>query len=106
LVLSTEPIPLWSRPGALQRRGGHFSLCKARSTSFIGRKKCGICGEFVKGNPVSEGHECQAEMGFRVTFPGPFEHHDVVVDGWRVPFLQAHMPAEDKVTSTTLTPRT
>lgn len=37
------------------------------------------------------------EQNFRVTFPGPFEHHDVVVDGWRVPFLQAHMPAEDRV---------
>ena len=27
---------------------------------------------------------------FRVSFPGPFSHHDVVVDGWKVPFLQAH----------------
>ena len=35
---------------------------------------------------------------FRVSFPGPFERHDVVVDGWRVPFLEAHMPAEDRVT--------
>jgi hypothetical protein len=34
--------------------------------------------------------------GFQVTFPGPFEHHDVVVNGWRVPFLQAHM-ADDRV---------
>jgi len=43
-------------------------------------------------------HECaQAEQDFRVTFPGPFQHHDVVVDGWRVPFLQAHMTAEDRI---------
>ena len=27
---------------------------------------------------------------FRVSFPGPFEQHDVVVDGWRVPLLHAH----------------
>jgi hypothetical protein len=27
---------------------------------------------------------------FRVNFPGPFEHHAVVVSGWRVPFLHAH----------------
>jgi hypothetical protein len=33
----------------------------------------------------------------RVSFPGPFEHHDVVVNGWRVPFLDAHMPSEDRV---------
>ena len=46
---------------------------------------------------MSEGHKCQEEMGFRVTFPGPFDHHDVVVNGWRVPFLHAHLPAEDRV---------
>jgi hypothetical protein len=34
-------------------------------------------------------------MGVR--FPGPFEHHDVVVEGWRVPFLQAHLRGEDRV---------
>jgi hypothetical protein len=32
-----------------------------------------------------------------VRFPGPFEHHDVVVEGWRVPLLQAHMRGEDRV---------
>ena len=37
------------------------------------------------------------QQDFRVTFPGPFQHHDVVVDGWRVPFLQAHMATEDRV---------
>ena len=34
---------------------------------------------------------------FRVEFPGPFTHHDVVVDGWRVPFLQAQLGGEDRV---------
>jgi hypothetical protein len=33
-----------------------------------------------------------------VDFPGPFTHHDVVVNGWRVPFLEAHMRSEDAVT--------
>ena len=43
-------------------------------------------------------HDCSALPEFRVSFPGPFTHHDVVVDGWRaVPFLQAHMAAEDRV---------
>lgn len=27
---------------------------------------------------------------FHVSFPGPFSAHDVVVDGWKVPFLAAH----------------
>jgi hypothetical protein len=27
---------------------------------------------------------------FRVQFPGPFNQHDVVVDGWKVPLLHAH----------------
>jgi hypothetical protein len=44
-----------------------------------------------------DAHECQQEGTFRVNFPGPFTHHDVVVNGWRVPFLQAHMAAEDRV---------
>lgn len=43
-------------------------------------------------------HECApVQEGFRVTFPGPFQHHDVVVDGWSVPFLEAHLTAEDRV---------
>ncbi|HEX5467424.1 MAG TPA: hypothetical protein VFW80_00090 [Gaiellaceae bacterium] len=33
----------------------------------------------------------------RVDFPGPFSQHDVVVDGWRVPFLHAQIAGEDKV---------
>src|SRR4051794_18957556 len=34
---------------------------------------------------------------FRVEFPGPFSHHDVVVDGWRVPHLHAQLAGEDRV---------
>ena len=34
----------------------------------------------------------------RVSFLGPFEHHDVVVEGWRVPYLHAHPADEDGVT--------
>jgi hypothetical protein len=30
----------------------------------------------------------------RVEYVGPFKHHDVIVDGWRVPLLQAH-PTDD-----------
>ncbi len=32
-----------------------------------------------------------------VTYPGPFSGHDVVVNGWRVPLVKAHVPAEDRV---------
>ena len=31
---------------------------------------------------------------FRVNFPGPFSQHEVVVDGWKVPFLHAHPGGE------------
>ena len=31
---------------------------------------------------------------FRVSFPGPFFRHEVVVDGWKVPFLHAHPGSE------------
>lgn len=34
---------------------------------------------------------------FRVTFPGPFSYHAVVVDGWSVPFLQASFRGEDGI---------
>lgn len=35
-------------------------------------------------------HQCDPlEQDFRVTFPGPFQHHDVVVNGWAVPFVKA-----------------
>lgn len=45
-------------------------------------------------------HECTPlAQDFRVTFPGPFQHHDVVVDGWSVPFVKASFrsDAEDHV---------
>ncbi|MDQ6810340.1 MAG: hypothetical protein M3Z95_00390 [Actinomycetota bacterium] len=44
-----------------------------------------------------EAHECDPAAGFRVTFPGPFQHHDVVVDGWSVPFIKARLSGEEKV---------
>lgn len=43
-----------------------------------------------------EQHETEA--GFRVNFPGPFRHHDVVVEGWRVPFLEAQPGEGGQVT--------
>jgi hypothetical protein len=44
------------------------------------------------------GHDRETFSGFRVNFPGPFQHHDVVVEGWRVPYLQAHLANdEDRV---------
>ena len=42
-------------------------------------------------------HDDTMPPAWRVSFPGPFEHHDVVVEGWRVPFLQAHIGGEDRV---------
>ncbi len=42
-------------------------------------------------------HDCSTLPEFQVSFPGPFTHHDVVVNGWRVPYLQAHVTAEDRV---------
>jgi hypothetical protein len=32
---------------------------------------------------------------FQVSFPGPWEHRDVVVNGWLVPFLEA-LPSKDE----------
>jgi hypothetical protein len=32
-----------------------------------------------------------SENRFRVTFPGPFHYHDVIVDGWRVPYVHAQL---------------
>jgi hypothetical protein len=34
----------------------------------------------------------------RVSFPGPFSRHDVVVSGWRVPFLHAQVHDGGKMT--------
>jgi hypothetical protein len=45
--------------------------------------------------PPESGADAPAE--FRVSFPGPFVHHDVVVDGWRVPYLHAQLVGEDRV---------
>jgi hypothetical protein len=44
-----------------------------------------------------EGHECSDMPSMAVAFPGPFSHHDVVVKGWRVPLVKAHLTAEDRV---------
>jgi hypothetical protein len=46
---------------------------------------------------MMEDHDCSALPELSVSFPGPFTHHDVVVNGWRVPYLQAHVTAEDRV---------
>ena len=34
------------------------------------------------------------EATFNVTYPGPFEHHDVVVNGWRLPLLEAQLAGD------------
>lgn len=44
-----------------------------------------------------ESHDCAELPQFQVSFPGPFTHHDVVVNGWRVPYLQAHVTSEDRM---------
>jgi hypothetical protein len=49
-------------------------------------------------NEMNDEHECSDMPSMEVSFPGPFTHHDVVVRGWRVPYLQAHMESEDRVT--------
>lgn len=45
-----------------------------------------------------DGHECSELPESPVSFPGPFQHHDVVVNGWRVPLIKAHLAAEDRIT--------
>ena len=42
-------------------------------------------------------HDCPELPEPRVSFRGPFTRHDVVVNGWQVPFLEAHMHNEDRV---------
>jgi hypothetical protein len=37
------------------------------------------------------------DQGFRVAYPGPFEHHDVVVNGRQVPYLRATPLGEGQV---------
>jgi hypothetical protein len=41
---------------------------------------------------------------FKVSIPGPFTHHDVAVDGWSVPFLEA-IPSQDDRSVTLLLDR-
>lgn len=41
-------------------------------------------------------HSC-ALPDLSVSFPGPFAYHEVAVNGWTVPLLQAHMQGEDRV---------
>jgi hypothetical protein len=42
-------------------------------------------------------HECSEMPSMAVAYSGPREHHDVVVNGWQVPFLEAHPQGEDRV---------
>ncbi len=48
-------------------------------------------------NDSVDQHDCPEMPSMVVAFPGPFTHHDVVVNGWSVPFLEAHMQGEDRV---------
>lgn len=43
-------------------------------------------------------HECSPFAGFQVTFPEQVPASDVVVNGWSVPLLQAHLVGEDRLT--------
>lgn len=43
----------------------------------------------IEDNGMDDAHECSDMPSMAVTFPGPFEHHDVVVEGHEVPFLRA-----------------
>lgn len=47
-------------------------------------------------HPVDK-HECAQMPSMAVTFPGPFQHHEVAVNGWKVPLLQAHPQGEDRL---------
>jgi hypothetical protein len=42
-------------------------------------------------------HECPDMPSMAVTFPGPFEHHAVSVNGWQVPLIEAHPQGEDRI---------
>ena len=57
----------------------------------------GGCPDAVERSEAMSADAAQLPSLGRVDFPGPFAHHDVVVDGWRVPFLQAHIAGESKV---------
>lgn len=45
---------------------------------------------------MSDQHQCDQFEGFQVTFPGPFTHNDVVVNGWSVPFIKASFRSDDE----------
>jgi len=40
---------------------------------------------------------CEGFPAQRVSFPGPFMQHDVVVDGWRVPLISAQVSDHGRV---------
>lgn len=42
-------------------------------------------------------HECSDMPSMAVTFPGPFTHYAVAVNGWEVPLIQAHPQGEDRI---------
>ena len=44
-----------------------------------------------------DAHDCGELPAFRVNFPGPFTHHDVVVDGWSVPLVKASLNGEEGI---------
>ncbi len=48
-------------------------------------------------NDGMDSHECSDMPSMAVRFSGPREHHDVLVNGWQVPYLEAHMQGEDRV---------
>lgn len=50
-----------------------------------------------KTSAIMRDHECSELPSFRVNFPGPFTHHDVVVDGWRLPLVQAQVAEDGRV---------
>jgi hypothetical protein len=42
-------------------------------------------------------HECSDMPSMAVAYSGPRQRHDVVVNGWQVPFLEAHPQGEDRI---------
>jgi hypothetical protein len=51
----------------------------------------------IEDNGMDDVHECSDMPSMAVTFPGPFQHHAVSVNGWEVPLVQAHPQGEDRV---------
>ena len=56
-----------------------------------------MSGRLVKLVGMDQDRLCQPE-GFRVDYPGPFSQHDVVVNGWTVPLVQAQTYDGDQIT--------